>query len=264
MLSMIQGAAPSLCVGLHEVGEGGNVNPYKLSRGLLEKTVLPLGVTVYENSEVTDLKFDEDIARGKVNGHTVTAKNVAVCTNAYTVGPLNMFRGLLAPVTLYQIVTEPLSAEAKAKLGWNRDNFPSTFYTFHRVLTGVRYTHDDRLIVGTWWIRYFWNNAVHQQSPTAYRVLEKAMYDFFPALKETPLKIDYRWEGNIAVTLDDLPRIGRDESHKNLYYSLGYNGHGVALANYSGTIVADLYDNYPSAMEKYKGIPFIGSEEWVM
>ena len=30
------------------------------------------------------------------------------------------------------------------------------------------------------------------------------------------------------------------------------------MANYSGTVVADFFDNYGSALEKYEGLPFVG------
>ena len=47
-------------------------------------------------------------------------------------------------------------------------------------------------------------------SEDIYKVLEDKIYDFFPCLDESErLKIDYRWEGIIASTLDDMPKIGR-------------------------------------------------------
>ena len=30
------------------------------------------------------------------------------------------------------------------------------------------------------------------------------------------------------------------------------------MANYSGTVLADMYDDYDGAIKKYEGLPFVG------
>mmetsp|Transcript_23946 Transcript_23946/g.67071 ORF Transcript_23946/g.67071 Transcript_23946/m.67071 type:complete len:501 (+) Transcript_23946:286-1788(+) len=257
------GANPNLCGGFYEISRGGNFNPYMLSRGLLEKTVLPLGVTVFEDSPVQNLKCESnDRITCTVNGKTVVAKNVAICTNAYSgCEDLKLFKYSYLPIHAYQVVTEVLPKEVLAKLRWESDRkrCPPSFYTFHRILYGFRITHDGRLALGTGRPRYYWNNNMTvMKADDVYEHLEESLYNMFPVLKDTPFKIEYRWVGVLAATLDDFPRIGRDPSHPNVYYSFGYNGHGNALANYSGKIVADMFENYDQAMEMYKDIDFVG------
>ena len=42
------------------------------------------------------------------------------------------------------------------------------------------------------------------------------------------------------MTLDFLPSIGRFGKRRNIYYSVGYNGHGVALSQLAGKMIAEL------------------------
>ena len=48
-----------------------------------------------------------------------------------------------------------------------------------------------------------------------YKVLEDKIYDLFPGLEGENLKLDYKWEGIIAGTLDDMPKMGRLVLNKN-------------------------------------------------
>lgn len=41
--------------------------------------------------------------------------------------------------------------------------------------------------------------------------------------------------------------------HRNVYYAIGYNGHGVTLANIAGQVIADIYSGDD---EKWRGLPF--------
>ena len=73
------------------------------------------------------------------------------------------------------------------------------------------------------------------------------------------------------MTLDFLPSIGRTGKHRNIYHSVGYNGHGLAFSQLAGQMIAemmageksDLTDHFllnkrlwgvPSAALSYLGI----------
>ncbi len=44
--------------------------------------------------------------------------------------------------------------------------------------------------------------------------------------------------GRIGLTFDFLPSVGRTGKHDNIYYSMGYNGHGVAFSQLAGQMIA--------------------------
>jgi glycine/D-amino acid oxidase-like deaminating enzyme len=68
--------------------------------------------------------------------------------------------------------------------------------------------------------------------------IEDAFRARFPELSD--VGITHRWGGPIGFSLDFLPAVGRAGRHGNIYYSVGYAGHGVALASYAGTMLTDM------------------------
>jgi len=50
---------------------------------------------------------------------------------------------------------------------------------------------------------------------------------------------------------DWIPSFGRKGKHKNIIYSMGYSGHGVAAANYSGKLISDLYFERDSSLKEF-------------
>ena len=77
------------------------------------------------------------------------------------------------------------------------------------------------------------------------------------------IAIDYTWSGKVGFTLDRSPHIGRKEG---IYYSLGYRGHGVALATYLGEKLAQMVQgrgtNTAFADLPFKAIPFYRGKAW--
>jgi len=61
------------------------------------------------------------------------------------------------------------------------------------------------------------------------------MLKVFPQLAAA--RIDYEWGGNIAISMNRIPQMGRIQ--KNTYYSQGYSGHGVAPTHVAGQVLAD-------------------------
>ena len=55
------------------------------------------------------------------------------------------------------------------------------------------------------------------------------------------MPIERVWTGTIGLTLDRKCTMGVRGEHRNVYYALGYSGHGVVLANLAGRVLTDLY-----------------------
>jgi glycine/D-amino acid oxidase-like deaminating enzyme len=65
--------------------------------------------------------------------------------------------------------------------------------------------------------------------------LRKGMIGLFPQL--SGIRTDYAWGGLLGVAFDFMPHAGQQDG---LTYSAAYAGHGVALATYMGSQLADL------------------------
>jgi gamma-glutamylputrescine oxidase len=61
------------------------------------------------------------------------------------------------------------------------------------------------------------------------------MLKVFPQLAGK--RIDYEWGGNLGVVVNRVPLLGR--LNDNVYYAMGYSGHGVNMTHVTGEIIAD-------------------------
>ena len=65
-------------------------------------------------------------------------------------------------------------------------------------------------------------------------ILRREMIQVYPQLKD--VRIDYVWGGTLDFAFDMMTHTGEVDG---IYYSLGYAGHGVAMATYLGKTVAE-------------------------
>ncbi len=95
-------------------------------------------------------------------------------------------------------------------------------------------------------------------------ILRKEMIDVYPQLKD--VKIEYVWGGTLDFAFDMMTHAGEIDG---IYYSLGYAGHGVAMATYLGMTVAEammqgnikehpfnLFPFPPAPLALYNGFPW--------
>uniref|UniRef100_A0A7S2IFQ8 FAD dependent oxidoreductase domain-containing protein n=1 Tax=Helicotheca tamesis TaxID=374047 RepID=A0A7S2IFQ8_9STRA len=263
---------------------GSHVNPFKLVRGLLKKTVLCHdNVNYFEHTRLAG--YPRRAQKNKStpvegNGHStskprrllvpietkergqmeINADAVFLCTNAYSEGPLSKY---YCPLHVYTIVTEPLSEKqlellGKGKAGW---------YSLHHILFAFRRTADNRLLVSSGDVRYYRKDKRHvRNSPHTYQFLRDALAWFYPELAN--VAISNAWEGVVAGNFDDQPTVGRG-SHPYTYHALGYAGHGVALANSIGKVLKDLYLQDTGELPKdeatkYTSLPFVCKKFYIL
>jgi glycine/D-amino acid oxidase-like deaminating enzyme len=112
-------------------------------------------------------------------------------------------------------------------------------YTAHEMLESYRLTRDNRIVGGAKRVRYgYGGRLLPDRDPGVAQLLEATFRRRFPEL--AGLEIDRHWGGPIAITLDFLPLVGRMREHENVLYAVSFAGHGLAVASYAGTMVADL------------------------
>jgi glycine/D-amino acid oxidase-like deaminating enzyme len=78
------------------------------------------------------------------------------------------------------------------------------------------------------------------------------MIDVYPQLRNT--KVEYVWGGTLDFAFDIMPHAGQIDG---MYYSVGYAGHGVAMATYQGQKMAELIAG-DKPENPFVGIPFPG------
>jgi glycine/D-amino acid oxidase-like deaminating enzyme len=129
------------------------------------------------------------------------------------------------PITSSLIATAPL-ADSIRKTILPQGNVVTDA---KRLTNYFRVSDDGRVIFGGR------GGASHRESERIYSRLAREMAQIYPALADC--RIDFRWSGRVAVTLDGLPRVGKLADQ--VFFAMGYNGRGVALATLLGHMLAD-------------------------
>ncbi len=207
----------------------------------LRPVLVERGVKIYEGTPVERIREGATIEL-VAGGHTVRAKAIVLATSGYT-PRLGYFRGGLLPVISHVIATEPLPEATVDRLGLGK--LAGWFDDLPRLAYGC-VDHQRRMIFGggtTASYGYRFNNATTYDAKLgdhATRALHGSMLRYFPELADVPLA--HRWSGPLDLTLPRHCGIGVIGDHDNVYYGLGYSGHGITLANLAGRVIADLYD----------------------
>ncbi len=220
----------------------------------LRPVLLAQGVAVYEQTRV--LRVDEGATIRLVTPHgEVRAAAIVLATNAYTPS-LGYFADRILPLHSHVVATAPLPDQLWSALGWEvHEGFADDL---DRIAYGCR-TAGGRLLFGGGgndaYAYVYGGRPVFPGGPDraarAFAALERHLRRYFPAAAHAP--IAHRWTGTIAITLDRVCSMGVRGEHHNVYYALGYSGHGVALAMLAGRVLCDLYGGDHDA---WRDLPF--------
>jgi glycine/D-amino acid oxidase-like deaminating enzyme len=224
--------SPTFLGGCLEPGCG-LLNPRKWVDAL-RRLATAKGAQLFEGSRVTTVDRVNGRFRIATERGTVTAEKVVFATNGYT----HLIPGMASkqlPAFTFIIVTEPLSPEQRAAIGWaGREGIEDgrNFMHFFRL------TPDNRLLVGGGpGFIPFAGNMQNDSYPKAWEHLERFIGETFPALRG--IRITHRWGGAFSVTSDSTPQIGTLHDGAAVY-SIGCTGHGVAMTHMNGRIIRDL------------------------
>lgn len=201
----------------------GHLHPLNLCLGEA-RGVEQLGGLIYEQTQVTGIKNGE-LAVVRTDQGTVKARFVVLACNAYLNGLVKELNGMALPAGSYIVATEPLTAEVANQI------LPhdSAVCDLNTVLDYFRLSADRRLLFGG---RCNYSGR-HPKSIAA--TLQPRMVKVFPQLKDA--QVQFEWGGNLAISLNRIPQLGRLE--KNVFYAQGYSGHGVGTTHLAGRIMAD-------------------------
>ncbi|MEK7327861.1 MAG: FAD-dependent oxidoreductase [Chloroflexota bacterium] len=224
------------------------LNPARYVAGLAA-SAKKAGATLHDWARVERVERDGTAFRVNTSRGLVSAKNVFVATSGYTGRATPSLQRKIIPIGSYIIVTEPLSDTLAREVSpRNRMIFDSKNFLYY-----YRLTPDRRMLFGG-------RAAFFPESAGTVResadILRRGMLDVYPQLKEA--KVEYAWGGTLDFAFDMMPHAGRLRVD-GIFYALGYAGHGVAMATYLGTkmaetICGDQVDN-PFAELPFPGAP---------
>ena len=213
--------------GLIDSGSG-HIHPLNLCLGEA-KAASELGVVIYENTNAIEVSEGSPVKVLTGNG-SIEADSIVIAANAYIGGLNKKLRRMVMPAASCIIATEPLSDETAEKI------MPSDMAVCDQntILDYYRLSADKRMLFGG---RFNYSGKIPSDDRIKIEI-KKRMVSVFPELSD--IKVDYAWSGNVAVSLKKIPQLGRID--KNIFYSQGYSGHGVAPTHMAAKVIADAVD----------------------
>ena len=217
----------------------------------LRQIILERGVEIYEQTPVVKIEPGPEIVLSTPTGN-VRAKAIVLATNGYT-GKLGYFRKAVFPLHSHVIGTAPLTDQQLADIGWK------SLAGFSDDLDRLAYcslTPDNRIVFGggsNASYAYLFNNKVSYQGDRTpgLEAMKQTLYGYLPALRE--VELTHLWTGTLAISFERNCSIGVTGTQRNIYYGLGYSGHGVTLANLAGEVITDIYSQED---ERWRDLPF--------
>ncbi len=231
---------------------GGHIHPMKLVH-VFKAAAESAGAQIYENTAVASIEEGQEHVLHTTGGNTVKAKSLVLATNAFT-SRLGFFRNSILPLHEYVAVTQPLTEQHLAAIGW-RERVP-----FNDSRTRVFYlglTQDRRIHIGGGSPSYFFNGGDGNASDAAshFAQLQRELVRIYPRL--AGIEFEAGWDGIVDWSSDASPSVGCTGRHKNIFYGLGYSGHGVNLTSIFGRIIAALDAGRDESWRQY---PFLNAD----
>ncbi len=207
-------------------GGAGHLHPLNYCKGLA-RAAAAAGARLFENSRAVEIDTGERSGRPSVRtpGGRVDADYLVLAGNAYLGGTVPYLNRRIMPVGSYILATEPLSENRARSLV--RDDEAVVNCNF--IVDYFRLSADNRMLFGG---RATYS-GIEPRDLGAF--IRPRMQRVFPDLGDAA--VDYAWGGNIGITVDRMPHVGRLGSR--CYFSQGYSGHGVALSNMCGRLLAE-------------------------
>jgi glycine/D-amino acid oxidase-like deaminating enzyme len=228
------------------------VDPARLAWGL-RRACLDAGVRIHERTPVK--RIDDGVLHTPYG--RVAARKTALATSAFP-SLLRRLRPYILPVYDYVLVTEPLSAEQRASIGWQgRQGLSDGGNRFHY----YRLTEDDRILWGGYDAIYHWGNGVRDeldQRPATFAMLAEHFFTTFPQLEG--LRFTHRWGGAIDTCARFSAFWGTADGGR-IAYSLGFTGLGVGASRFGARVMLDLLEGARTElteleMVKTRPLPF--------
>lgn len=204
---------------------GGQLQPLAYARELA-RVAASRGVRIFRNSPATRPLRRDGRWHISVNGATVRAQSILVCTNGYTNELIPSLRRSYIAASSILCATGPLPPQMRKEI------MPAgiPISDARRLINYMQIDADGRFMIGA-------RGSFGLHEPKSYfDGLRATAEHIFPVLKGVEWKD--AWGGYFALTTDHLPHVHNPEP--GLFAILGCNGRGVAMHSQLGRLVADL------------------------
>ncbi|MEU5283230.1 FAD-dependent oxidoreductase [Streptomyces sp. NPDC020755] len=248
--------SPTFLGGLWDRRGVAMLHPAKLAWGL-KRACLELGVRMYEHTRGLDLVRSGSGMAVRTPYGRVFARRVALGTNVFP-SLVKRIRPYTVPVYDYALMTEPLTPEQLASIGWKgRQGLGDSANQFHY----FRLSADNRILWGGYDAIYPYGGRLSadlDQRPETFLKLAEQFFTCFPQL--SGLHFSHAWGGAIDTCSRFTAFFGTAHQGR-VAYAAGYTGLGVGSTRFGADVMLDLLSGEETArtrldMVRSKPMPF--------
>ena len=228
--------SPTYLAGLWSTRSTAVVHPGKLVAELA-RACAEAGVEIFEHSPVRGLDshaVGDRVAVETVHG-SARGKRIALATNAFP-SLLKRYRLHTVPVYDYVLMTEPLTEQQLASIGWNnRQGLADLANQFHY----YRLSADNRILWGGYDAIYHYGGRIRPQyddRPATFDTLARHFFATFPQLEG--VRFSHRWSGVIDTSTRFCAFFGEARQGR-VAYAAGFTGLGVAATRFAANVMLD-------------------------
>ncbi|MFH8686096.1 NAD(P)/FAD-dependent oxidoreductase [Streptomyces anulatus] len=248
--------SPTFLGGLWDRRGVAMLHPAKLAWGL-KRACLELGVRIHEHTRGLDLVRSGSGMAVRTPYGRVFARRVALGTNIFP-SLVKRIRPYTVPVYDYALMTEPLTPEQLASIGWKgRQGLGDSANQFHY----FRLSADNRILWGGYDAIYPYGGRLSadlDQRPETFLKLAEQFFTCFPQL--SGLHFSHAWGGAIDTCSRFTAFFGTAHQGR-VAYAAGFTGLGVGSTRFGADVMLDLLSGEETArtrldMVRSKPMPF--------
>ncbi|GAA5030700.1 FAD-dependent oxidoreductase [Microbacterium fluvii] len=228
-------ASPTYLAAVWEKRTCGLVHPARLAAELA-RVCEERGVEIFERSHVKALENTATGVAVVTEGGRVDAAQAVLATNVFP-SLIKRNRLMTVPVYDYALMTEPLTDEQLASIGWNdRQGIGDLANQFHY----YRLSKDNRILFGGYDALYHYGRKVdprYENRPDVWARLASHFFTTFPQLEG--LRFSHQWSGAIDTCTQFTAFFGTARKGR-VAYAAGFTGLGVGSTRFAADVMLDL------------------------
>ena len=230
-------ASPTYLAAVWEQRTCGLVHPARLAAELA-RVCEERGVEIFERSRVTGLDTSGSGVVVPTDSGRVEASRAVLATNAFP-SLLKRNRLMTVPVYDWVLMTEPLTDDQRASIGWrDRQGVGDMANQFHY----YRLTQDNRILFGGYDAIYHYGRSVRPQYENRQKTWARLASHFFTTFPQLEgVRFSHQWAGAIDTSTQFTAFFGTARERR-VAYAAGFTGLGVGSTRFAGEVMLDLLD----------------------
>ena len=239
--------SPTYLAGVRDRTGNALVDPALMAWGMAAH-VERRGAVIHDDSRVERFsRTGAGVVAHVAGGRRVRARQAVVATSAYR-SPLARLGGYIMPLYDHVLMTEPLTAEQRASIGWSDgQGLTDAGNQFHY----YRPTADGRILWGGWDAVYHRGGRLSEDLAYvggSHALLARQFVETFPTLRD--VRFSHMWAGPIDSTTRFTAAYGTALGGR-VGYAIGHTGLGVGAARFSADVALDLLERADTPRVRY-------------